>query len=45
MAAGASHADIEQIAAAHPEYARHAAGAEVSRLVIVPGRIVNIVTR
>jgi hypothetical protein len=31
--------------ASHPEYTRHTEGATVSRMVIVPGRIVNIVTQ
>jgi leucyl-tRNA synthetase len=41
-------ADREQIAAildSHPEVARHIGGAAVDRVVVVPGRIVNIVTR
>jgi len=29
---------------AHPEYARWTQGAVVARLVIVPGRIANVVT-
>ncbi len=43
--AGSGRADIEQILTAHPDYARQASPGEVERLVIVPGRIVNIVTR
>jgi len=43
--AGAAREDIERILTAHPDYARHAGRSEVTRLVIVPGRIVNIVTR
>jgi hypothetical protein len=31
--------------ASHPDYARHTVGAAVSRTVIVPGRIVNVVTQ
>jgi hypothetical protein len=31
--------------ASHPDYIRHTEGAMVSRMVIVPGRIVNIVTQ
>jgi len=31
--------------ASHPEYARHTGGVAIRRVVIVPGRIVNIVTR
>jgi leucyl-tRNA synthetase len=41
-------ADREQIAAildGHPDVARHVGGAAVERVVVVPGRIVNIVTR
>ena len=45
VAAGAGEDEIVEAMASHPEYARHIAGATVSRVVIVPGRIVNIVTR
>jgi leucyl-tRNA synthetase len=43
--AGAGEEEIAQVMAGHPEYARHTEGATVSRVVIVPDRIVNIVTR
>jgi leucyl-tRNA synthetase len=43
--AGAGEAEIEAIVTAHPGYARHTAGAPVRRLIVVPGRIANIVTR
>ncbi|MGE5290843.1 MAG: hypothetical protein ACM3ML_27350 [Micromonosporaceae bacterium] len=43
--AGAGKKEIAETMASHPEYARHTEGAAVSRLVIVPGRIVNIVTQ
>jgi len=36
---------IAEATASHPEYARHTGDATVSRLIIVPGRIVNIVTQ
>ena len=40
---GAPAAEIERILADHPEYAQHAGHAGVERLVVVPGRIVNII--
>jgi leucyl-tRNA synthetase len=43
--ADASEEEITEATASHPEYARHTKGATVSRMVIVPGRIVNIVTQ
>ena len=43
--ADAGEEQIAEAMASHPEYARHTGGATVSRVVIVPGRIVNIVTQ
>ena len=43
--ADAGEKEIAEAMASHPEYARHTRGATISRLVIVPGRIVNIVTQ
>jgi leucyl-tRNA synthetase len=43
--ADAGEEEIAEATAGHPEYARHTEGATVSRVVIVPGRVVNIVTR
>jgi len=43
--AGAGEEEIAVALAGHPEYARYTAGATISRVVVVPGRIVNIVTR
>jgi leucyl-tRNA synthetase len=43
--AGAGEEEIAQAMASHPEYLRHTEDAKVSRIVIVPGRIVNIVTQ
>jgi leucyl-tRNA synthetase len=43
--ADAGEDEIAEAMASHPEYARHTGGATVSRVVIVPGRIVNIVTQ
>jgi len=43
--AGAGEEEIAQVMASHPDYARHTEGATVSRVVIVPDRIVNIVTQ
>jgi leucyl-tRNA synthetase len=40
----AAEQEINQILTAQPEYARYTAGARIQRVVIVPGRIVNIVT-
>jgi leucyl-tRNA synthetase len=37
--------EIRALVTAHPDYARHTAGLQVQRLVIVPGRIVSVVTR
>jgi leucyl-tRNA synthetase len=34
---------IKEIAAAAPEVARHAAGAPVKKVIVVPGRLVNVV--
>jgi leucyl-tRNA synthetase len=44
VAAGAGEEEITQALASHPEYARHTGAVTVSRTVIIPGRIVNIVT-
>ena len=43
--AGAGREQIAAILAGDPDVARHLGGAAVNRLVIVPGRIVNVVTR
>jgi leucyl-tRNA synthetase len=43
--ADAGEEQIGRLLAGHPEIARHVGDAEVDRLVIVPGRIVNVVTR
>jgi leucyl-tRNA synthetase len=43
--ADASREQISEIVDGHPEVAAHLGGAEVERVVVVPGRIVNIVTR
>ena len=37
--------EIAEAMASHPEYARHTGSATIRRVVIVPGRIVNIVTQ
>jgi len=41
--AGADRAAIEGAARAAPEVAKHAAGAPVKKVVVVPGRLVNVV--
>ena len=41
--ASASKADIEAAALATPEFTRFADGAHVRRVIVVPGRLVNIV--
>jgi leucyl-tRNA synthetase len=43
--ADAGHEEIAEAMTSHPEYPRHTGNALVSRVVIVPGRIVNIVTQ
>ena len=43
--ASAGKEEIAEATASHPEYARHIGDITVSRLIIVPGRIVNIVTQ
>ena len=43
VAATADRATIEAAARASPEVAKHAAGAAVKRIVVVPGRLVNVV--
>ncbi|MBX6388193.1 MAG: leucine--tRNA ligase [Frankia sp.] len=42
VAAGAGEDDIRGALTAHPDYARYTDGRTVKRLIIVPGRIVNI---
>lgn len=41
--AGASKADIERIVLASEAYAKHAAGASPKKVIVVPGRLVNVV--
>ena len=41
--ADADQAAIEKLLFAHPEYTKYTEGVQVRRLVIVPGRIANIV--
>ena len=43
VAAGANQAAIEAAAIASPEVKRHAAGGAVRKVVVVPGRLVNVV--
>jgi leucyl-tRNA synthetase len=43
--ASAGKEEIAEATASHPEYARHIGDITVSRLIIVPGRIVNVVTQ
>jgi leucyl-tRNA synthetase len=43
--AGAGEEETEAIITAHPGYAQHTAGTPMRRLIVVPGRIANIVTR
>jgi leucyl-tRNA synthetase len=42
---GATGPDIEHALTAHPALGRHTEGLTIRRLVIVPGKIVNVVTR
>ena len=41
--AGASREQIEQIATASPDFAKFAAGATPRKVIVVPGRLVNVV--
>ena len=41
--AGADKAEIEKLAVASEAYAKHAAGASPKKVIVVPGRLVNIV--
>jgi leucyl-tRNA synthetase len=43
--ADAGEEEVIQATASHPRYKRYTEGATVNRMVIVPGRIVNIVTQ
>ncbi|HET9978054.1 MAG TPA: hypothetical protein VFQ20_11485, partial [Burkholderiaceae bacterium] len=43
VAAGADRATIEAAAGAAPEVAKFAAGKPVRKIVVVPGRLVNVV--
>jgi leucyl-tRNA synthetase len=43
VAAGADKATIEALALAHPDTARFAEGRPVKRVIVVPGRLVNVV--
>jgi len=43
VATGAAKAEIEAAALAHPDFARFAQGAAVKRVIVVPGRLVNVV--
>ncbi len=45
VAADASEEEIGRAVAAHIDYPRYTGGAAIERVVIVPGRIANIVTR
>jgi leucyl-tRNA synthetase len=41
---GADSDSIESMVAGHPDFAAHTAGHQITRLVIVPDRIINVVT-
>ncbi|HEV2374782.1 MAG TPA: class I tRNA ligase family protein [Streptosporangiaceae bacterium] len=43
--AAAGQGEVEDILAAHPDFARHTVGLTVQRVIVVPGRIVNVVTK
>ncbi len=43
VAVDAAREQIEQIALANPDVAKHVAGAPPKKIVVVPGKIVNIV--
>ncbi len=44
ISANASEEEIHQVMAGHPDYARYTDNAVIQRVVIVPGRVANIVT-
>ena len=44
-ASGAAEEEIREYLTAQPDYARVTEGLTVQRIVVVPGRIVNIVAR
>lgn len=41
---GLASAEAERIVTGHPDYQRHTAGISVTRLIIVPDRIINVIT-
>ena len=43
MAAGAEQAEIERAAVASAAFTQFAQGAPVKRVIVVPGRLVNVV--
>jgi leucyl-tRNA synthetase len=45
VAADAGEKEIRVQLTGHPDFARHTDGMTIQRIVIVPGRIVNIVAR
>ena len=44
MPAGAGEDEIERILKDHPGFKLHTSGRSIERLIIVPGRIVSVVT-
>ena len=42
--AGATEEQARQVLTAHPEFARQVGGADVERIIIVPGRVASVVT-
>ncbi len=45
VAVGASKEDLERLAVADPKIQAHLAGRRIARLIVVPGKLVNIVVR
>ncbi len=42
--AGSSPQDLEHLVLAHPQMAKHLVGRTIHRVIVVPGRLVNVVT-
>ena len=45
LPSGLDSAEVERIVTAHPDYQWHTSGETVERLVVVPDRIVNVISR
>ena len=45
VAADAGEAEVREISLAHPKIREHIGGRQIAKLIYVPGKILNIVTR